>query len=180
MVLLFSPANVITMVNIYKQLSICLNKDYVWAIYLINMIEDSLVCQSTLKSCRSVRSVTNILRGWTHSFMYSNVNNLKNLLVANLPNYGNNYYQDIKILTKKTPKKSIASGATPRHPASVIFQPKLCPWSEVIKNKMGVILQFLHPGHLFVYFKHFHNKLAQIGGGGEFTKYTFHKCLEKI
>ena len=31
--------------------------------------------------------------------LYSNVNNLKNLLVANLPNYGNNYYQNVKILT---------------------------------------------------------------------------------
>jgi hypothetical protein len=68
-------------------------KDYVWALYLLNMIEDSLVCQSTLISCSSVRSVMNILRRWTHSFMYSNVNNLKNLLVANLPSYGNNYYQ---------------------------------------------------------------------------------------
>ena len=153
MVLLFSPANVITMVNIYKQLSICLNKDYVWAIYLLNMIEDSLVCQSTLISCSSagadpggrgapgarppkigknmifwrrivifytkypnnfpaslrsakswirpssVRSVMNILRRRTHSFMYSNVNNLKILHVANLTNYGNNYYQNVKILT---------------------------------------------------------------------------------
>ena len=84
MVLLFPPANVIT-------ISICLNKDYVWALYLLNMIEDSLVCQSTLISCSSVRSVMNILRRWTHSFMYSNVNNVKNLLVDNLTNYGNNY-----------------------------------------------------------------------------------------
>ena len=40
----------------------------------------------------------NILRRLTHSFKYSNVNNLKNLLVANLTNYGNNYYQNVKIL----------------------------------------------------------------------------------
>ena len=39
--------------------------------------------------------------------MYSNVNNLKNLLLANLPNYGNNYYQDVKILTKETKKVDI-------------------------------------------------------------------------
>ena len=117
------------------------------------MIEDSLVCQSTLISCSSagadpggrgapgartpkigknmifwrrivifytkypknfpaslrsakswirpcsVRSVMNILRRRTHSFMYSNVNNLKILHVANLTNYGNNYYQNVKILT---------------------------------------------------------------------------------
>ena len=107
MVLLFSQANVITMVNIYKQLSICLNKDYVWAIYLLNMIEDSLVCQSTFISCSSVKSVMNILRRWTHIFKYSNVNNLKNLLADNLTNYGNNYYQNVKILAKrkKTTKK---------------------------------------------------------------------------
>jgi len=39
--------------------------------------------------------------------MYSNVNNLKILLVANLTNYGYNYYQNVKILTKrKNNKKS--------------------------------------------------------------------------
>ena len=63
------------------------------------MIEDSLVCQSTLISCSSVWSVMNILRRLTHSFMYSNVNNVKNLLVDNLKNYGNNYYQNVKMLT---------------------------------------------------------------------------------
>ena len=126
------PANVITMVNIYKQLSICLNKSYAWALYLINMIEDSLVCQSTLKSCRSVWSVINILRGCTHSFMYSNVNILKKLLVANLPNYGINYYQNVKILTTNKPKP-IASEAAPRHPTSIKFQPKLRPWERLLR-----------------------------------------------
>jgi hypothetical protein len=130
MVLLFSPANVITMINIYKQLSICLNKDYVWALYLLNMIEYSLVCQSTLISCSSVRSVMNILRRWTYSFMYSNVNNLKNLHVANLPNYGNNYYQNVKMLAKRKSNKKKSND--PRHPASVKFQPKLrpCLWHK--------------------------------------------------
>jgi hypothetical protein len=53
--------NVITMINIYKQLSICLNKSYVWALYLINIIEDSLVCQSTLKSCaEAIASVASV------------------------------------------------------------------------------------------------------------------------
>ena len=33
----------------------------------------------------------------------------KNPLVANLPNYGNNYHQNIKILTTKKQYKSIAS-----------------------------------------------------------------------
>ena len=113
MVLLFSPANVITMINIYKQLSICLKKDYVWALYLLNMIEGSLVCQSTLISCSSVRSVMNILRRWTHSFMYSNVNNLKNLHVANLPNYGNNYYQNVKMLAKRKSNKKVERPKTP-------------------------------------------------------------------
>ena len=75
-------------------------------------IEDPLVCQSTLKSCRSVRSVMNILWRLTHSIMYSNVNNLKPLRVVILPksdiNYYN-YYQKVKILTPPK-KKSIASG----------------------------------------------------------------------
>jgi hypothetical protein len=130
MVLLFSPANVITMINIYKQLSICLKKDYDWALYLLNMIEDSLVCQSTLISCSSVRSVMNILRRRTYSFMYSNINNLKNLLVANLTNYGNNYYQNVKMLAKR--KKQQKKSNDPRHPASVKFQPKLrpCLWHK--------------------------------------------------
>jgi hypothetical protein len=40
--------------------------------------------------------------------MYSNVNNLKNLHVANLTNYGNNYYQNVKISAKeKTTKKKL-------------------------------------------------------------------------
>jgi hypothetical protein len=46
--------------SLYR-LSICLNKGYVLAIYLMHMIEDPLVCQSTLKSCRSVRKLLNIL-----------------------------------------------------------------------------------------------------------------------
>ena len=89
------------------------------------MIEDSLVCQSTLISCSSVRSVMNILRRRTYSFMYSNINNLKNLLVANLTNYGNNYYQNVKMLAKR--KKQQKKSNDPRHPASVKFQPKLPP-----------------------------------------------------
>ena len=123
MVLLFSPANVIT-------ISICLNKDYVWAIYLLNMIEDSLVCQSTLISCSRVRSVMNIIRRWKLSFIYSNVNNLKNLHVANLTNYGNNYYQNVKMLAKRKSNKKKSNA--PRHPASVKFQPKLrpCLWHK--------------------------------------------------
>ena len=65
----------------------------------------------------------NILRRRTHSFMYSNVNNLKNLHVANLTNYGNNYYQNVKMLAKR--KKQQKKSNDPRHPASVKFQPKL-------------------------------------------------------
>jgi hypothetical protein len=55
-------------VSLY-QLPICLNKGYVWSIYLINMIEDPLVCKlnQLLNHVKSVRSVINILRGWTHS-----------------------------------------------------------------------------------------------------------------
>jgi hypothetical protein len=43
----------------------------------------------------------NILRRLTHIFKYSNINNLKNLRVANLTNYGNNYYQNVKMLAKR-------------------------------------------------------------------------------
>jgi hypothetical protein len=48
--------------------------------------------------------------------MYSNVNNLKNLLVTNLPNEGNNYYQNVKILTKKSKKVDSLWGAVPPDP----------------------------------------------------------------
>jgi hypothetical protein len=52
------------------------------------MIEDPLVCQSTLKSYRDVRSIMNIYGDERiASCILFSVNNLKkNLLVANLPN----------------------------------------------------------------------------------------------
>jgi uncharacterized membrane protein YhfC len=58
-----SMHSVVNVTGSLYQLSICQHKGYVLAIYLINMIEDPLVCQSTLKSCRSVRSIVNILQG---------------------------------------------------------------------------------------------------------------------
>ena len=45
--------------------------------------------------------------------MYSNVNNLKNLHVANLPNYGNNYYQNVKISAKEKTTKKVERPKTP-------------------------------------------------------------------
>ena len=70
------PSVVNVTVSLYQR-SICLNKGYVWSIYHINMIEDPLVCKlnQLLDHVLSVRSLINILRGWTHiySFMYSNV-----------------------------------------------------------------------------------------------------------
>ena len=48
--------------------------------------------------------------------MYSNVNNLKNLLVTNLPNEGNNYYQNVKILTKTKKTKVDSLRSRPQTP----------------------------------------------------------------
>ena len=45
--------------------------------------------------------------------MYSNVNNLKNLHVANLTNYGNNYYQNVKISAKEKTTKKVERPKTP-------------------------------------------------------------------
>ena len=56
--------SVVNVTGSLYQLAICLNKSYVWSIYFMNMIEDSLVCKlnQLLNHVLSVRSVINILR----------------------------------------------------------------------------------------------------------------------
>ena len=104
----------------------------------------------------------NILQGWTHSFVYFNVNNLKNLLVANK---GNTYFQNVKMLTKKRKKKSrwhkgggcvcVCVCVAPQTPCLGKSQPKLRPWPRLSSINISTLLRLTgwHGGHAVIYTK---------------------------